>query len=468
MGYALDATGAFDCRPGERPRRRCYLRRPGNLAGGGAFRARRAFFRLLFRPRMLRSACFLGSLLLLAACTGVSSDDRAATGPPHLAPGPWHGSLTVVGRHRLPFELEVLPDSAGRTRAVLRNGGESFRLTDFATIAGDSLKIGLHVFDAALVGRVSEEGFAGYWQKYDGKAPFRVPFTLRPGRAGKLEAEQAVDFGGTWAVTFTDSDGQLYPAVGEFKQRDNLLSGTFLTTTGDYRYLRGTARKDSVTLYTFDGAHGYVFEAIRQADGSLKGDFWSGQSGHETWVARRDPKARLPDADALTGMKTGETRLDFKFPNIYEGGAISPTDPKYAGKVVVLQILGSWCPNCLDETNFLAPWYRKNRKRGVEIIGLGFERGTDQAAGAAKLRRLRERLGMDYDVAIAGSASAAEASKALPQLREVLAFPTTIFLGRDGTVRKVHTGFSGPGTGKYYDEWKKDFEATITELLAEK
>ena len=405
---------------------------------------------------------------LLAGCTGVTSDDRAPTTSPTLARGSWHGVLTVNGGRRLPFELEVLPDSAGHPRARLRNGGEIFQLTEFDLIAGDSLRIGLHVFDAALVGRVKGKSFKGYWQKFDGQKPFRVPFTLKPGAPGQPSIEPAVDFSGRWAVTFTDDEGVAYPAVGELKQRGNLLSGTFLTTTGDYRYLRGTARKDSVKLYTFDGAHGYVFEALRQPDGSLKGDFWSGQSGHETWLAQRNPEARLPDANTLTGMKPGETRLAFKFPNIYEGGSISPTDPKYAGKVVVIQILGSWCPNCLDETNFLAPWYRENRQRGVEIIGLGFERSPDQAVASAKLRKLRERLGVDYDIAVAGTASAAEASKALPQLRQVLAFPTTIFLGKDGTVRRVHTGFSGPGTGAHYDEWKADFEQTITGLLAEK
>ncbi len=424
------------------------------------------------------SLFLLAGLSGLAACSGsgtsASDTDRAATSPPRLARGPWYGTLAVTGGRRLPFELEVLPDSGGHPRARLLNGGESFLLTDFETISDstggpDLLKIGLHVYDAALVGRVTQAGFNGYWQKYDAKTPYRVPFKLRPGRTKPAPAEQAVDFSGRWAVTFTDpADSSQYPAVGEFKQRDNLLSGTFLTTTGDYRYLRGTARKDSVRLYTFDGSHGYVFEARQQPDGSLQGDFWSGLQGHETWTARRDARAALPDAETLTGMRPGETRLAFTFPNIYEGGSISPADPKYAGKVVVVQLLGSWCPNCLDESNFLAPWYRKNKARGVEIIGLGFERPADQAQGAAKLRRLRERLGIEYDIAIAGQASAAAASAALPQLRQVLAFPTTIFLGKDGTVRKVHTGFSGPGTGTYYAEWQADFERTITALLAEK
>lgn len=417
----------------------------------------------------MRYSLFLAAFgLLLAACTP-SADDRAATAGPYLARGPWRGHLTLPGPRPLPFELVVLPDSAGRPRAQLLNGGETFPLTEFEAFAGDSLRIGLHVFDAVLVGRVTRGSFTGYWQKLDAPTPYRVPFSLEPGRYPPTPSEQAADFSGRWAVTFTDpADQASYPAVGEFAQDRNHLTGTFLTTTGDYRYLRGLARKDSIKLYTFDGSHAYFFEAKYQPDGTLRGDLWSGLTGHETWTARRDPAARLPDPTTLTGLKAGQTRLDFKFPNIYEGGSISPTDPKYAGKVVVVQLLGSWCPNCLDETNFLAPWYRANRARGVEVIGLGFERGTDPQVATARLRKLRERLGVAYDIALAGEASTAAAAAALPQLRAVLAFPTTILLGKDGTVRQVHTGFSGPGTGAHYAAWQKTFEADIARLLAEK
>ena len=197
------------------------------------------------------------------------------------------------------------------------------------------------------------------------------------------------------------------------------------------------------------------------------GDFYSGKKGHSTWTATLDPNAKLPDANALTGMKPGQKKLDFKFPSIYEGGSISPSDPKYKGKVVVVQILGSWCPNCMDETNFLAPWYEKNKQRGVEIIGLGYERTTDQKVAAQKLLKMKERMNVGYDIAIAGEASSEAASKSLPQVQKVLAFPTTIFLDKKGEVRKIHTGYSGPGTGKYYEQEVAEFNKTIDQLLAE-
>jgi len=197
------------------------------------------------------------------------------------------------------------------------------------------------------------------------------------------------------------------------------------------------------------------------------GDFYSGKSGHETWTATLDPKAKLPDADTLTYLKKGESRLNFKFPSVVKGASISPTDPKYRGKVVVLQVLGSWCPNCMDESKFLAPWYEKNKARGVEVIGLGYERMADYDQAAVRLRQMKERLNMSYDLAVAGVANKDSVAKSMPQLAKFLAFPTTIFLDKKGVVRSIHTGYSGPGTGKYYEEEVAGFNRTIDKLLKE-
>jgi thiol-disulfide isomerase/thioredoxin len=419
----------------------------------------------------MRVLVFAASLLFLTGCSGSSSSSSKASeaggNAPQLARGPWHGALTVAGNQRLPFELTVLPDSAGQPRALLHNGGETFRLTEFDHASGDSLRIRLHVFDAVLVGRVERKRFTGYWQKLDAKTPFRVPFQLVPGRAAKLPARPALNFSGTWAVTFRDTADatSAYPAVGVFEQKGNVVNGTFLTETGDYRFLRGYAHKDSLRLFTFDGAHGYVFSAQRQPDGTLRGNFWSGLKGYEAWTARLDPKARLADAESLTGMKPGQDTLAFTFPDLH-GRPVSLSDARFRGKVVIVQLLGTWCPNCMDESAYLAPFYRAHRAEGLELVGLAYERTRDTATVHPRLRRLAKRFGMEYPILLAGIASSDSAAASLPQLRDVKAFPTTIFIGRDGRVRRVHTGFSGPGTGKYYEEWKTEFNALVKELLA--
>jgi thiol-disulfide isomerase/thioredoxin len=279
--------------------------------------------------------------------------------------------------------------------------------------------------------------------------------------------------GATYNVLFKDEEGKTYPAVGILKQ-DSIVRGTFLTTTGDYRYLAGNTvfanKKWHIRLSTFDGSHAFLFDAPLEAPGatkSLKGDFYAGKTGHETWTATLDPKAKLPDADTLTYLKKGESRLNFKFPSVVQGGSISPTDPKYRGKVVVIQVLGSWCPNCMDETKFLAPWYEQNKARGVEVIGLGYERVPEYNQAAARLRQMKERLNVGYDLAVAGVSNKDSVAKSMPQLAKFLAFPTTIFLDRKGVVRSIHTGFSGPGTGNYYEEEVAGFNRTVDKLLKE-
>ncbi|MBT9393842.1 TlpA family protein disulfide reductase [Hymenobacter sp. NST-14] len=432
-----------------------------------------------------------GLALAAAACqsNSTSSDTttpaaNAAASP--LSAGTWRGVLSAQGQE-IPFLFDVAQDG-GQPTVTLRNGEERLKLDEITT-AGDSTTIRLGVFDAALVVRADGEGkLKGSWVKYDAGKPYRVPFAAQKGDqalfsddyqdGNKLAPVIAPELmkGATYRVTFTGEEGETTPAVGIFTydKTSGAVAGTFLTTTGDYRYLSGNIVRSKTGDFrmktsTFDGSHAFLFDAkpTKPAFTELQGDFYSGLTGHETWTATLDPTAKLPDANALTGMKPGQKKLDFKFPSIYEGASISPSDPKYRGKVVVVQILGSWCPNCMDETNFLAPWYEQNKQRGVEIIGLGYERTTDQALAAQKLLKMKQRMNVGYDLAVAGQASSAEASKSLPQLQKVLAFPTTIFLDKKGEVRKIHTGFSGPGTGQYYEAEKAEFNKTIDQLLAE-
>jgi len=399
-----------------------------------------------------------------------SAADASTTAPAGLKAGQWNAWLTAQNK-AIHFVFDVAVEK-GRPVVYLVNEGldgtERLRCDDIKA-AGDSAVIRLHSFDAALV--VHPDGvdkLSGTWVKYDAKTPYRIPLVALFGkRPAPKPAAGIPDVSGTWRVTFKPDDDKSYPAVGIFKQQGAALTGTFLTTTGDYRYLSGTVLPEGLGLSTFDGNHGFLFQAKKQPDGSLKGDFYSGKSGHETWTAVLDPKAKLPNADQLTFLKKGETRLDFKFPSVFEGGSISPTDPKYRGKVVVLQILGSWCPNCMDETNFLAPWYEKNKQRGVEIIGLGYERSSDYKQAAARLLKMRERFNIGYDLAVAGVSNKDSVAKSLPQLAQFLAFPTTIFLDKQGKVRQIHTGFSGPGTGKYYQEEIAGFEREVDKLLKE-
>jgi thiol-disulfide isomerase/thioredoxin len=433
---------------------------------------------------------------LLAGCHSGTTTGATETGTTSaaalLTPGPWRGELAIQGQ-QLPFLFEVKTEGGKPVVYLINKGlnGEERLRCDEISAAGDSVTIRLHVFDAALVVHTNpaRSNMAGVWVKYDAKTPYRVPLTIErlPTDAGlsnpyygNRRENPAKLFNGTWRTTFSDEDGKSYPAVGIFNEDPGKLTGSFLTTTGDYRYLGGKTAAtagagtsgaeepdNTFRLTTFDGSHAFLFTAIKQPDGSLKGDFYSGKTGHETFTATLDPKAKLPDADTLTYLKKGESRLNFKFPSVVQGSSLSPTDTKYRGKVVVIQVLGSWCPNCMDETRFLALWYEQNKARGVEVIGLGYERMPEYDQAAARLRQMKERLNVGYDLAVAGVSNKDSVAKSMPQLAKFLAFPTTIFLDKKGVVRSIHTGFSGPGTGKYYAEETAGFNRTVDKLLKE-
>jgi thiol-disulfide isomerase/thioredoxin len=430
----------------------------------------------------MKSLCLpLLAATLLTGCTNSTTTSGAAeTGGTSLAalltPGPWRGELATQGQ-KIPFLFEVKTEGGKPIVYLINKGlnGEERLRCDKISAAGDSTTIRMHVFDAALVVRADgKDKLKGTWVKYDSKTPYRVPL-VATGGSQLYPLREEDGFGklsGTWRTEFKGDDNKPYPAVGIFQKVNKnpgsgMLAGTFLTTTGDYRYLSGHNVGDKLAMSTFDGSHAFLFTATKQADGTLKGDFYSGKSGHETWTATLDPKAKLPDADTLTYLRKGESRLNFKFPSLVQGSSISPTDAKYRGKVVVLQVLGSWCPNCMDESKFLAPWYAQNKARGVEVIGLGYERMPEYDQAAARLRQMKERLNIGYDVAVAGVANKDSVAKSMPQLAKFLAFPTTIFLDKKGVVRSIHTGFAGPGTGQYYEEEKAHFNRTVDKLLKE-
>ncbi|HEV7351217.1 TlpA disulfide reductase family protein [Telluribacter sp.] len=406
----------------------------------------------------------LFGVFISAACTSASG--------PSVKNGTWRATLTRDGQ-TLPFLLDIQANPDQKTYTVYSiNGTERLRL-DTAYVENDSLHIPMQLFESDLVAKVEGDRLSGVWKRSRlGQVVGTLPFAATHGDTYRFfkEENQTSDksAGGKWATLFRSSETQdSTVAVGVFEQKGPAVQGTFLTPTGDYRYLAGSVRGDSLYLSCFDGNHAFLFKAAFQPDGSLKGGFWSGVTDYESWTARRDANAQLPDATKLTYLKPGYETISFSFPNA-EGEKVSLSDARFKNKVVILQIMGSWCPNCMDETNFLSPWYKQNRDRGVEIAGLSFERSTRLEDSAPKLRRMVDRYDIEYPVLLAGQSEKDSAALALPMLNHIMSFPTTIFIDKKGKVREIHTGFSGPGTGHYYDEFVEDFNRLVDKLVSEK
>lgn len=382
-----------------------------------------------------------------------------------LSPGTWRGVLELQGQ-QLPFTFEIQHQD-GKPSAYLINDTEKI-LLDELVWENDSLKIVLHIFDAELRVHVQDHELTGfYYKNYD--RSFKAPFIARHNESFRFvpnEPTASIDYSGKYAVQFYTPKGDTIPSVGIFQQQGNRLTGTFLTPTGDYRYLEGNVVDDKLHLSTFDGNHAFLFVASKEGN-TLAGDFWSGSTSHETWVAQLDSTAVLPNAESLTYLKAGYDQITFTFPDLNKKSILFPSDD-YRGKVVILQIFGTWCPNCMDETKFLSAWYDENKDRGVEIIGLAYERKDDFDYASARVKKMASKLNVNYTFVVAGTNDKDKASETLPMLNRVMAFPTTIFIGKDGKVKHIRTGFEGPGTGIYYEQFKERFNSVVNELLAEK
>jgi thiol-disulfide isomerase/thioredoxin len=420
----------------------------------------------MVRPSLRLLLPFIAAFL--AACHG---GDAPAAGAPVADNSVKMGTYRVVLQTpggELPFGLE-LAQKDSKPVGYLINGEERLLLSD-VKISGPHLEIGMPGYLNVLKADASGNELRGeiFLVKPNAKNQ-HVPLHGILGenyRFFSTPASDNADVSGRWAMKLIDDSGESEVVLGEFSQSHDVVSGTILTTTGDHRYLAGQVKGDELYLSTFDGAHVFLYKAKIAADGSLDGDWWSGLAYHEKWTGRRDAAAQLPDAYGITAMKSGVKQFDFAFPDL-SGKTVSSKDPQFRGKVLIVALAGSWCPNCHDEAAFLAPLYKDYRDKGLEIVSLQFEHFGDFERAAAATQRFRQHYGIEYTTLIAGISDKDEAGKKLPMLKSFVAFPTTIFIDRKGNVRKIHTGYTGPATGDHYIQFVNEVKTTLDQLLAE-
>lgn len=226
---------------------------------------------------------------------------------------------------------------------------------------------------------------------------------------------------------------------------------------------------DSLKLSTFDGAHAFLFEA-KATDSTLNGYFYSGNHWKEPFKAKLNNAYKLPNEENLTSIKKGYEYFDFSFPDT-SGRIYSFSDPEFQDKVTIIQIMGTWCPNCLDESKYFVKYLKENPHKDIQIIALAFEVAKTREIAHEHINRLKERIGIEYPILLAQYGNIANkvlAQQKLPMLDHIIAYPTTIFIDKNRKVRKIHTGFNGPATGKNYEEFTNEFEIFINSLLTEK
>lgn len=427
---------------------------------------------------MIRSLCSVLAIALLGGCIETPGEFEA------VPPGPWRATLDLTGvagqgdaafdertGGELPFNFEVTYTSKDSFYIEILNGEERIVLDhiNFALdrrTGKDTIRIHFPEFGSYIYAQYEEDAIEGDFFIPNRGEDYVLPFRALHGKVQRFKGVDPPTFDATgeWACTFGEGTNDSYPAIGSFQQdEDGRVTGTFRTETGDYRFLEGKVVDNRMFLSAFDGSHVFMFEAKYLEDGTMTGIFRSGNHYKTYWSARRDTTIILASPYELTAMNNSEDILEFAFPNV-SGDTISLSDAEYADKPKLVQVMGTWCPNCRDETMFLLDYKKNNPDKDFEIIALAFERNTSVENSLKAIERYRDHFDIDYEILYAGTSSKSEASETLPMLNGIISYPTLLFVDRNNKVRRIHTGFNGPATSEY-EAFKAEFERDLNEIL---
>ena len=427
----------------------------------------------------MRAVPFLRFGALVLSMAMAAAAHAAATFPQE---GVWRGEFSVDGEP-IPFNFEVKGQDAKDARFTLLNGS---RRDNFVVqrLSDDSFSVPMNTYDAALVFTVvDDKTLRG---EYRDLVPSRqgarnLAFTAEHGKSWRFiepgkDVAAEVDLNGKWALRQSDQArlrdnnsnerDNRRNQVGVFNQNGNELTGVIMTAVGDTRELQGTVQGNRFVLSHFSGPSPRLIKGTIDEDGNIQGVNGSGIYNVVRFEGRKDANAELADPYQLTFLKDGQNSINFSFPDL-EGRQVSLTDDKYKGKVVIVEVIGTWCPNCTDQTYFLSPWFKQNRHRGVEAVAVAFEQEDSFEYFQKVLGKFKQYFDVQYDIVFGGIADKKVATERLQGLNYMAAFPTTLIIDRKGEVREIYTGYTGTVTGEYYEQYVAKFNALMDELLAE-
>jgi len=369
----------------------------------------------------------------------------------------------------LPFNFEVVYDTDEYFHLIIHNDTERIKVQDISfgrdrATGKDTIIIDFPVYDTQIRAIYEDGVMEGDWL-VNYKDNYKIPFKAVHGNADRftMTGDNDMNVAGKWSATFEIGSEDEYRAIGIFAQRGDTISGTFLTETGDYRYLSGKVVGKKMYLSTFDGAHAFLFSAKMLDDNVLSGTFRSGSQYTTNWEGIKNDNASLGDSYTLT-KNMSETPLRISFPNT-SGEIISIDDEAYKEKVKIVQIMGTWCPNCMDETLFLKEYFAENPSKEIAVITVGFERYKEEEKSIASLRRFKDRMNIDHEVLYGGYYDKKNASEKIPQLNKIMSYPTMIITDKKNNIVKIHTGFSGPATPEF-ENFKMEFKKILDEALS--
>ncbi|HUQ94893.1 MAG TPA: TlpA disulfide reductase family protein [Bryobacteraceae bacterium] len=372
--------------------------------------------------------------------------------------GRWYAAVALPTGDKAFFVL-ALERQGGGWQGTFVNGPDR-NISSSGRVDGRKLRLEFNYWDGVLEAELKGGKLEGAFTRQYRKETRIRPFVAQRTPLTKATAAPGASVEGEWIFNVERKDGKEF-WLAAFRQNNNKIEGTLIPVSGDYGTLTGWIENRTLLLSRFDGIRATVLKARVNPDGSTEGTIDA-----DRFRGRRpNGFGQLPDATTYTRMKNPREPFRFSFPDLH-GGKVSSADERFAGKVVIVTITGSWCPNCHEEAPLLAELYESYRNRGLEIVALGFEYTGERERDLRQLRLFAEKHKIKYPVLLAGTTE--NATEMLGQLENFRAYPTTLFIGRDGVVRRIHAGFDGPATGERHIRLKKEMTEFVEKLLAEK
>lgn len=403
------------------------------------------------------------SLLFFCLCLSTNANT-----PLKLKNGRWIGVLEIIGNNKLYFEMQILKHN--KSFAVLVVNGEEKVTLNQPIIDGDSVRLSFTNFNSELIFKIiNNTTISGRWVNHL-KVNYAIPFSATFNNTGTIfplsSSTQPMSFSGKWHALFSPEKDP-FDALGVFEQKGNNASGTFLTETGDYRFLSGNVDGNTLYLSGFDGSHAYLFVGKQDEKEKISGQYMSGIHYQSNWSAERNENFELHNPDSLTkSISESHEDLTLNFKNL-DNTPFEYPNSEFKDKVVIIQILGTWCSNCMDETVYFKELYNKYHDKGLEILSVGYENGAGFEDYANRLKEYQKRFDLKNTIVVGGSIRDNNILEDFSFLSNFSSYPTSIFIDRKGNIARIHTGFSGPSTGKYYNEYKEETEKLIDSLISQ-
>ena len=401
-------------------------------------------------------------LITLFALAATFGGARAALAQTASPVGRWDAVVRVSNDTiDIPFTFEIVAAGNG-IRGHFFDGDVKVP-SNVGSFANGAVDLRFDQYGTRLIATLSGDRLEGKYDRGTRGAPY--PFRAVRAIPQKGIASGVPSISGEWRIPVKNARNEAAWRL-IVRQDGASVSASILRIDGDTGTLSGRYAGGVFLISHFSGARPVKYEVKAMPDGTLE----LVQNGRDKFTAVRvsDPRAREVGAPTsptqFTRMKNPAEPLRFSFKDL-DGRLVSNTDTRFAGKVVLVNITGSWCPNCHDEAPFLMQLYRTYRPKGLEIVGLAFEE-ADQLKDPVRPRAFVKQFGIEFPMLLAGEPE--DAPSKLPQAENLNAFPTTFVVGRDGRVRSVHAGFASVATGEVHAESKAAMTAEIERLLAER